>query len=44
MIKFLRKMFDLKELQLMFFDPTDLIINNLNRLLINNKTIRFIFS
>ena len=37
-------MFDLKELRLMFLDPTDLIINKLNRLLSNNKTIKFIFS
>ena len=37
-------MFDLKELKLMFLDPTDLIINNLNRLLSSNKTIKFIFS
>ena len=37
-------MFDLKELKLMFLDPTDLIINNLNRLLISNKTIKSIFS
>ncbi|KGF98944.1 hypothetical protein EU97_1501 [Prochlorococcus marinus str. MIT 9311] len=39
-----RKMFDLRELKLMFFDPTDLIINNINRLLNSNKTIKFIFS
>jgi len=37
-------MFDLKELKLMFFDPTDLIINNINRFLSSNKTIKFIFS
>ena len=36
-------MFDLRELKLMFLDPTDLIVNNLNRLLSNNKTIQFIF-
>ncbi len=37
-------MFDFKELKLMFLDPTDLIINNLNKYLYNNKTIKFIFS
>ena len=37
-------MFDLRELKLMFLDPTDLIINNINRLLSSNKTIKFIFS
>jgi len=37
-------MFDLKELQLMFFDPTDLIINNLNKFLSRKKAIKFIFS
>ena len=36
--------FFIKELKLMFFDPTDLIVEYLNRLLINNKTIKFIFS
>ena len=38
------KMFDLKELKLMFLDPTDLIINNINKYLYSNKTIKFIFS
>ena len=37
-------MFDFKELKLMFLDPTDLIINNINRFLSSNKTIKFIFS
>jgi len=37
-------MFDLNELKLMFLDPTDLIINNINKLLNNNKAIKFIFS
>ena len=37
-------MFDLKELKLMFLDPTDLIINNLNKFLSSNRTIKFIFS
>ena len=37
-------MFDLRELKLMFLDPTDLIINKINRLLNSNKTIKFIFS
>ena len=37
-------MFDLRELKLMFFDPTDLIINYINRSLSSNKTIKIIFS
>jgi len=37
-------MFDLKELKLMFLDPTDLIIGNINKYLCSNKTIKFIFS
>ena len=37
-------MFDLSELKLMFIDPTDLIINKINKFLSNNKTIKFIFS
>jgi len=37
-------MFDLKELKLMFLDPTDLIINNLNKYLSSYKVITFIFS
>ncbi|KGF87996.1 hypothetical protein EU91_1034 [Prochlorococcus marinus str. GP2] len=37
-------MFDLRELKLMFLDPTDLIINNINKFLCNNKIIKFIFS
>ena len=42
-INFLR-MFDLKELKLMFLDPTDLIISNINKFLYSNKAIKFIFS
>ena len=42
-VKFL-KMFELKELKLMFLDPTDLIINNINKYLYSNKAIKFIFS
>ena len=38
------KVFDFKELKLMFFDPTDLIIDNINKFLYSNKTIKFIFS
>ena len=38
------EMFDLRELKLMFLDPTDLIINNINKYLYRNKTIKFIFS
>ena len=37
-------MFDLRELKLMFLDPTDLIVNYINRMLNSNKTIKFIFS
>ena len=43
-LEFLLGMFDLKELKLMFLDPTDLIINNINRFLCSNKTIKLIFS
>ena len=42
-VKFLQ-MFDLRELKLMFLDPTDLLINNINKYLYNNKAIKFIFS
>ena len=42
--KFYRLMFDLRELKLMFLDPTDLIINNINSYLYSNKAIKFIFS
>ena len=37
-------MFDLRELELMFLDPTDLLVSNLNKFLYSNKTIKFIFS
>ena len=37
-------MFDFRELKLMFFDPTDLIIFNINKILIRNKKIKSIFS
>ncbi len=37
-------MFDLIELKLMFLDPTDLIINAINKYLNSNKAIKFIFS
>ena len=43
-LNFLLGMFDFKELKLMFLDPTDLIINNINRFLCSNKTIKLIFS
>ena len=43
-LDFLLGMFDLEELKLMFLDPTDLIINNINRFLCSNKTIKLIFS
>ena len=38
------KMFDLRELKLMFLDPTDLIINNINKFLYSKKAVKFIFS
>ena len=38
------KMFDLRELKLMFLDPIDLIVSNVNKFLYSNKTIKFIFS
>ena len=34
----------LNELKLMFLDPTDLIVNNINKYLYSNKAIKFIFS
>ncbi len=37
-------MFDLSELKLMFLDPTDLVVNNINKYLYRYKTIKFIFS
>ena len=40
----LLEMFDLREVKLMFLDPTDLIINNINKYLYSNKAIKFIFS
>ena len=43
-MKFLGTMFDLKELKLMFLDPTDLVINNINKFLRIKKAINFIFS
>jgi len=37
-------MFDLRELKLMFMDPTDLLIYEINKSLNNTKIIKFIFS
>ena len=37
-------MFDSRELKLMFLDPADLVINNINKLLNRNKIIKIIFS
>ena len=37
-------MFDLRELKLMFLDPTDLVINNINEYLNSFKVIKIIFS
>ena len=36
-------MFDVKELRLMFLDPTDLIIDNVNRYLNNKKLLNLFF-
>jgi len=36
-------MFNFKELNIMFFDPTDLVINNINKFLLSNKTISLFF-
>ena len=36
-------MFDLKELKLMFLDPADLIIDNINKFLNSNKQINLFF-
>ena len=38
------RMFDFKELKLMFLDPTDLVIDDINKYLNKNKIIKFIFS
>ena len=43
-IRFYVAMFDLRELSLMFLDPTDLIVNAINKFLSSNKTIKIIFS
>ncbi len=37
-------MFDLKELEIMFLDPIDLIVDYINIILNDKKTIKFIFS
>ena len=37
-------MFDLRELKVMFLDPTDLLINKINKYLYSYKAIKFIFS
>ncbi len=37
-------MFDSRELKLMFLDPADLVINNINKFLNRNKIIKIIFS
>ncbi len=37
-------MFEIRELKLMFLDPTDLLISNINKWLNSNKTIKIIFS
>ena len=40
----MNKKFNLSELKLMFLDPTDLIVNNINAFLNSNKTLKIIFS
>lgn len=37
-------MFDLEELKIMFLDPTDLIIYNINKYLYSYKAVKLIFS
>ena len=37
-------MFDLNELRLMFIDPLDLYVDDINLKLFKNKTVKFIFS
>ena len=37
-------MFDRKELSLMFNDPVDLLVRNINLILVKNKIIKIIFS
>ena len=37
-------MFDSKELIIMFIDPIDIIINNINSFLKSNRIIKLIFS
>ena len=37
-------MFDLRELELLFLDPIDLVINNINEYLNSFKVIKIIFS
>ena len=44
MLKILDMKFDFIELRLMFLDPTDLLIDKLNKFLTSKKTIKFIFS
>ena len=36
-------MFDLRQLELMFLDPTDLMIENINKILRRNKAINLFF-
>ncbi len=41
---FLFTMFEFKELSLMFFDPIDILVFNINKLLYSNNAIKIIFS
>ncbi|MBW3043889.1 hypothetical protein CU304_04635 [Prochlorococcus marinus str. MU1415] len=43
-INILLIMFKLRELKIMFLDPTDLLVDNINIFLSSNKTIKLIFS
>ena len=40
----MQKMFDINEINLMFIDPLDLLIDSVNEYLSSNKVIKIIFS
>ena len=40
----MQKMFDINEVNLMFIDPLDLLIDSVNEYLSSNKVIKIIFS
>ena len=39
-----KNMFDINELNLMFIDPLDLVVNSFNKYLNSNKLVKLIFS